>query len=57
MTKEEAIEVLKSKSCTDCYGADDAYNCPDCECPVKEAIHIAVETLESTVGSTGGGEE
>ena len=51
MTKAEAIDVLKSKSCTDCYGADDAYHCPDCECQVREATHMAIEALESTGGT------
>lgn len=49
MTKKEAIEVLKTKSCTDCYGADDAYHCPDCECPVREATHMAIEALTEAI--------
>lgn len=48
MTKEEAIKVLKTQSCTDCYSADDAYYCPDRECPVREATHMAIAALEST---------
>jgi len=48
MTKIEAIEILKTQSCTDCYSADDAYHCPDGGCPVREATHIAIEALEST---------
>jgi len=51
MTKEEAIEILKTQSCTDCYSADDAYHCPDRECPVMEATHMAIEALESTGGT------
>lgn len=48
MTREEAINVLKTKSCTDCFwGCDSPVKCFVGGCDLAEATEIAIEALEA----------
>lgn len=47
MTKEEAINVLKTKSCNECFwGCDSPVNCFLGVCDLTKATEIAIESLE-----------
>lgn len=48
MTREEAIEILKTDSCVDCgVGSQSSYTCTfDGHCDIKKAMKMAIKALE-----------
>lgn len=48
MTREEAIEILKTDSCMDCaVGAQSPCTCEfDGHCDIKDAMEVAIKALE-----------
>lgn len=47
MTNAEAIQVLNTDSCADCsWGSSTPIECDCPECPVKEALQLAIAALE-----------
>lgn len=47
MTKEQAIEILQTKSCVNCnFGAISPRDCLVLECELKSAINMAIKALE-----------
>ena len=47
MSIEDALNVIKTESCYECsFGCDSAYQCNNAGCPLREAVHVAVEALE-----------
>ena len=47
MTKEEAINVLKTDGCYDCtFGCFSPFDCKNDLCDVKEATQMAIKALE-----------
>ena len=50
MTREEAIEILKTDGCYECaVEKDSPYNCSNGGCEIREAYYMAIESLESDV--------
>ncbi len=48
MTREEAINVLKTRSCYECsWGCDSPVSCHCGGCDLAEATRIAIESLEA----------
>lgn len=47
MTVPEAIEVLKTESCYECsYGCESPYSCAVANCPLRDAVIMAIECME-----------
>ena len=47
MTREEAIEVLKTDGCSNCsWGCVTPTKCENKECPVPKALEMAISALE-----------
>lgn len=50
MTREEAIEILKTDGCYECaVEKDSPYNCCDGGCEIRKAYYMAIESLEAEV--------
>lgn len=50
MTREEAIEILKTDGCYECAVEQDSpYNCNDGGCEIREAYYMAIEALSADV--------
>ena len=51
MTREEAIEILKTDGCYECYvETDNPYVCNNGGCEIREAYYMAIEALEQKRG-------
>ena len=51
MTRDEAIEILKTDGCYECYvEVDNPFVCNNGGCEIREAYYMAIEALERKRG-------